>query len=224
MKFISFAEAGLRFCGKRVAIVGSAPSVLKNPAGFIDGHDVVVRVNNYKLTRETGSRTDVYYSFFGGSIKKTVDELKCDGVTLCWCKCPNAKPIESAWHEKMNKVNGIDFRYIYSLREKFWFCDTFIPTVSRFLAPFEALKQHIPSTGFSAIWDIITCRPREIYLTGFDFFESRIHNVNEPWREGDPNDPIGHRPDLELQWLRNHWATLPMRGDRKVLDLIGVDA
>jgi len=62
-----------------VAIVGSGPSCRSNQVRFIDGHDVVLRTNNYKLYFETGYRTDVYYSFFGSSIRKTEKQLRHDG-------------------------------------------------------------------------------------------------------------------------------------------------
>ena len=87
-----------RLQGRRVALVGSGPGVLDNRPGFIDSHDVVVRVNNYKLSPAAGARTDVFYSFFGSSIRKSVEELKRDGVDLCVCKCPNAQFMQSAWH------------------------------------------------------------------------------------------------------------------------------
>ena len=206
MRFITLEEAGRRFKGKSVAIVGSAPSVLENKKGFIDSHDLVVRINNYKtngLENRTGKRTDVFYSFFGSSIRKKKSELREDGVQLCMCKCPNDKPIQSAWHDKLGKL-GTDFRYIYELRKNFWFCDTYIPTSERFVEHFNLLNRHIPSTGFACILEIAAfdC---EIYLTGFDFFESGIHNVNEKWNPGCSDDPIRHQPQEELKWLKRHY-------------------
>ena len=64
--------------GKRVAVVGGGPTVLENRPGFIDRHDVVVRVNNYRTGSAQGTRCDVFYSFFGGSIKKTPAELRAE--------------------------------------------------------------------------------------------------------------------------------------------------
>ena len=66
MRFVSRSEVRSRFEGKSVAIVGSGPGCAENEPGLIDGHDVVVRVNNYRLTGGTGKRTDIFYSFFGG--------------------------------------------------------------------------------------------------------------------------------------------------------------
>jgi hypothetical protein len=214
VRFVSFAEAAERLHGKTVAIVGSAPSVLGNEPKFVDGHDVVVRVNNYKTGPAQGSRCDVFYSFFGSSIRKSAQELQRDGVTLCMCKCPDDKPIRSAWHEANGKQNGIDFRYIYRDRASWWFCDTFVPDSERFLRSFELLGGHVPTTGFAAILDVLDCAPASVTLTGFDFFDSGKHNVNERWKPGDPNDPIGHRPELEKAWLAANADLHPIVFDR----------
>lgn len=203
-RFIGRTELAEFFHGKTVAVVGSGPGVIYNEPGHVDSHDIVVRVNNYKTGERQGYRTDVHYSFYGSSIKKTEAELKSDGVRLCVCKCPDAKFMESDWHRRMNKPHGVDFRYIYQARESFWFCDTYVPDLGEFQASFDLLEQHIPSTGFSALLLIASLGPKSIYATGFDFFASGVHNVNERWRPGNPDDPIGHAPALELAWLRKH--------------------
>lgn len=192
------------FAGKRVAIVGSGPGVLDNEPGFIDARDVVCRVNNYKTGPAQGIRTDVHYSFYGGSIRKTANELMRDGVRLCMCKCPDAKFMESAWHRKNNKPRGVDFTYIYRDRRDWWFGPTYVPALAEFIECFDMLDQHIPSTGFSALWTISQFEPAAIHLSGFDFFASRVHNVNEPWRPGNPEDPIGHAPERERAWVKAH--------------------
>jgi len=201
MIFCDKRDLAAMFDGKRVAVVGSGPGCLDNAPGVIDGFDVVVRVNNYKTGPAQGYRTDVHYSFFGDSIKKTADELKADGVKLCVCKCPDAKFMDSEWHRRMNKPNGVDFRYIYRHRRDWWFCPTYVPMLDEFLAVFNMLDRHIPSTGFSALLAVLEHAPASVYATGFDFFSSRVHNVNEPWRPGNPDDPIGHAPELERKWL-----------------------
>ena len=220
MRFVEFAEVADRLRGKSVAVVGGAPSCLDNAPGFVDLHDVVVRVNNYRTGSAQGTRCDVFYSFFGGSIKKTPAELRADGVTLCMAKCPDAKPIESPWHEKMGKSAGVDFRGIYEARRHWWFCDTFIPEVPHFLRTFELLDGHIPTTGFAAILDVLACEPASVYLTGFDGFTSGLHNVNERWRPGNPEDPIGHRPEMELAWIAANLGNYPLSVDAKLTTLI----
>lgn len=208
------------FEGKTVAIVGSGPSVLDNKANFIDSHDVVVRISNYKIFEETGLRTDVHYSFYGNSITKSKQELIDDGVYLCMCKCPNSQPIHSPWHERNGKQKGVDFRYIYNQRANWWFCPTYVPTDDEFLAQFKLLKNHVPTTGFSAILDVLSYNPKSVYLTGFDFFSSGIHNVDEGWRKNNPQDPIGHVPHEEKRWLINNYKNYPITLDATLKRLI----
>lgn len=220
MHFVDFEAVRERLQGQRVAVVGSGPSVLENDPGFIDAHDVVVRVNNYKTGRAAGYRTDVHYSFYGTSIRKTAEELRRDGVTLCICKCTDSRPIESEWHVRMGRLAGIDFRYIYKNRAAFWFCDTYVPDDARFLAKFELLGRHIPTTGFAAILDVLDCNPSSAYLTGFDFFGSKLHNVDETWRPGHPDDPICHLPQREAAWLRENKGRHPVILDAALTDLL----
>lgn len=213
MRFISRSDARRWFEGRRVAVVGSGPGVLQNVPGFVDGHDVVVRVNNYKLSRAAGFRTDVFYSFFGRSIRKTVDELKRDGVTLCMCKIPNAHAIESDWHRRHDQMIGVDYRPHFERRKDWWFCDTYIPTVEEFRVSFDLLGGHVSTTGFAAILDVLSFAPASVFLTGFDFFRSGIHNVDERWRAGRNDDPIKHVPERELQWLARNASAHPVSFD-----------
>ncbi len=207
------------FNAAKVVIVGSGPGCLDNEEGFIDSHDVVVRVNNHKLTPATGFRTDAHYSFYGTSITKTAEQLKSEGVQVCLCKCPDEKFMESEWHRRMNKPHGVDFRYIYEARKNWWFCPTYIPSREEFVQTFDMLDRHIPSTGFSALMLINSLEPSSIHLTGFDFFASRIHNTNEPWRPGNPDDPIGHAPELEAAWLRANKKRFTL--DKRLQGIIG---
>lgn len=215
--FVDRAAVASVLTGKEVAIVGSGPGSNQNELGFIDSHEVIVRVNNYGRGAYTGGRTDVWYSFFGSSIRKKREQAQRDGVKLCMCKCPNAKPISSHWHESRGKMNGIDFRYIYRERAGFWFCPTYIPTVEEFLRGFELLGRHVPTTGFAAILDVLSYEPRSVFLTGFDFFTSGIHNMDERWRAKNNGDPIGHAPILERAWLMKNAPTLPITMDRMLI-------
>lgn len=208
VRFVSFSDCAARLRGKSVAIVGSGPGCLDNEPGFVDSHDIVVRVNNYKLGAAQGRRCDLHYSFYGTSIRKSAAQLEADGVTLAMCKLPNSQPIESSWHRERGKLVGIDYRYIYQARAAFWFCDTFIPDDAQFLRKFELLGKHQPTTGFAAILDVLEGEPKSVFLTGFDGFTSGVHNVDEKWRPGDPSDPICHRPDLELEWLKSNRSRL----------------
>jgi len=194
------------FKGKRVCIVGSGPSILTQDGRHIDGFDEVIRISNYKLVPEkTGKRTDVYYSFFGGSIKKTPEDLKIDGIKFCMCKCPDAMAHK---HDEMvdwdAKNTGGDFRAIYRRRADWWFTPVYIPTLEDYLDSFMLLGKHVPTTGFSCILELVECDVKELYITGFDFMTSKVHNVNEKWLGDYKNqdDPIKHVPDIELGIMR----------------------
>lgn len=195
------------FRGKRVVIFGSAPSALNNSARNIDKYDVIVRVNNYKtkgFELKVGSRTDVHYAFYGTSVRKTAEELKEDGVYLCMCKCPDAKVLD---HHKMVTFDsqnlGGDFRYIYKNRKNFWFTKTYVPEKLELEIIMSRLDGHMPTTGFAAIMTIMEANPKELYITGFDGFTSKLHNINEPWRDKSERiDPTCHNPDKELDYLK----------------------
>lgn len=208
------------FNGKRVAIVGSGPGCLDNTPGYIDAFDVVCRINNFALSIETGYRCDVFYSFFGGSIVKSIPELKKAGVKLCICKCPDGQFMESEWHRRNGKQQGVDFSYIYRNRRDWWFVPVYVPELPEFVRVFEMLDRHIPSTGFSAIVKILECEPAETLITGFDWFSSKIHNVTEPWRPGNPDDPIGHAPELERAWLKKNMGAHKILMDRRLTEIM----
>lgn len=218
---MDYTDVAALFKGKTVALVGSGPGVLDNEPGFIDSHDIVVRVNNYKTDEYTGWRTDVYYSFFGVSIKKDRRELMTAGCQLCMCKLPNENFINSNWHRAHNKEAGVDFKRIYRRRKDWWFCDTYVPHKERLESYMACIKGRMPTTGFAAILDILSfgC---ETYITGFDFFQSQIHNVNERWSPGHKKDPIGHKPELELQWLKDNYHNFRITFDNELSKCIGI--
>lgn len=220
VRFVTYEEAGYHLKGRTVAVVGSAPTCKDHPPGFIDSHEVVVRINNYKTGEGQGFRTDVFYSFFGTSIRKASGDLYRDGVRLCMCKLPNSQPIESEWHRQKNKPLGIDYRYVFAYRHNWWFCDTFIPDDAHFLAKFQLLGNHQPTTGFAAILDVLGCEPKSVFVTGFDFFTSGLHNVDEKWTEKNTDDPIRHRPDLEAKWMRENAKNYPLTFDRRLNELL----
>jgi hypothetical protein len=220
MRFLNRSEVRPWFEGRRVAIVGSGPGCDENSEGWVDSHEVVVRVNNFKTTARTGKRTDVFYSFFGTSIRKTSEELIRGGVKLCMSKVPNAHAIESEWHRRHGKMIGVDYRPHYERRKDWWFCDTYVPTVEEFLQPFNALERHQPTSGFAAIWDVLSFDPQSVFLTGFDFFRSGIHNVNEPWMVKNTDDPIRHEPELERKWVAAAAKRYSIRCDKRLADAV----
>ncbi len=78
----------------------------------------------------------------------------------------------------------------------------------------------MPTSGFAAIFEVLQARPNQVFLTGFDFFQSKIHNVNEPWREKNLDDPIRHRPDLELAWVKQALVRHQIMTDVALMDAL----
>ena len=217
MDLLTLKDLKEAFKGKRVVLVGSAPSGRLNKGHIIDQYDCIVRVNNYKVkgidkygrhydyTAQLGNRTDYHFSFYGGSIRKTPAELKADGIKAHLCKCPNAQCHVTEWARKNNQTQGGDFRPLYRRRKGFWIKPVYIPQRDHYLELFNTLNKRVPSTGFYAIWELLLCNPRELYITGFDFMQSKIHNVNEAWLKGRQDDPIRHdwqaEPKLLKKWI-----------------------
>jgi hypothetical protein len=59
-----------------------------------------------------------------------------------------------------------------------------------------------------------------VFLTGFDFFTSRIHNVNETWRAKNLDDPIRHEPERERVWLADNMHKYPITADAPLARLL----
>lgn len=218
MRQLTFDYLKNYFSGKTVAIVGSAPTVLDNIRADIEGYDEIIRINNYKTkgidplrnrpydyTANVGNRTDWHYSFYGSSIRKTQEELKADRIKGHLCKCPDNNCHMTAWHEKMGWQKGCDFRWIYRVRQNYWVAPVYIPEREHYLKCFNLLNKHVPTTGFCCVWEFINIKPKRLYITGFDFFESGKHNIDDMWRPGRADDPICHVPRVEYKYVKG-WA------------------
>ena len=160
---------------KNILIVGGSSSASKKSEEWYNSFDVIVRCNNYK--KANNSRTDIFYSYFGKNIKKTPEELKQDGVKLLISRCPNADMSEQL---SSNKIDMVDYRWIYKLRKDWWFCDLYIMTVDEMLEQINSVGTHMPTTGLSAILFFVK-RQCNVEIIGFDCFDTNIHNLNEIW-------------------------------------------
>jgi hypothetical protein len=223
--YIDLNNVKERFKDKEVIIIGSAPSCLQNTRNFVESFDEIVRINNYKTkgidkrgnhydyTDKVGERTDYHFSFYGGSVKKTQADLRKIKAHLC--KCPNDVCHITEWAKQNGQIQGGDFRPLYRRREGFWVAPVYIPEKYHYLKLFRHLDDHVPTTGFYAIWEIMRCKPKRLYITGFDFFSSGVHNVDEKWKAGKKEDPICHVPEKEKEilkaWYRdNDWFEIDM--------------
>jgi hypothetical protein len=61
--------------------------------------------------------------------------------------------------------------------------------------------------------DVLSFKPAAVYLTGFDFFRSNLHNVDEPWKQKNADDPFKHEPEREREWLVKNVREHPLALD-----------
>jgi hypothetical protein len=220
LKVLTLSDLKESFANKRVAIIGSAPSVLQNQGDIIDKYDEIIRINNFKVKgvdlkgnnydyrHLVGSRTDWHYSFYGGSIRTSKAEL--EGIKGHLCKCPNEEIVHlTDWHIKRKAEKGCGWAWIYRARTDYWQAPVYIPTKEHYLRCFYMLGNRVPTTGFACIWEMISLPVKEMYITGFDFFKSGVHNVTEIWKPGKADDPIGHVPQREFEFLKKWVKEMP---------------
>jgi hypothetical protein len=189
--------------GKRIAIVGPASSAINTNRGeFIDGYDVVIRVNKSalvvrdgKFKKDIGSKMDILcHSFFenefsgGGPLDFDLyDRLGTKYVI---------NPIPTFFGKRVT----FNFYKKYLLRRTVY---------SLPLEPYqEAVKafgQFRPTTGFCALKLALESDFKELFITGFTFFKTPYGDgyrdslkdvaVNQKYIK----DSNMHSPDIEYE-------------------------
>jgi len=178
-------EVSAFFKDKSVLLLGSAPSVVKLDADFMESFDIIVRVNNYSFFNSC-TRTDVFYSMLGGSIKKTCGGLEKDGVKFIFCKSPFRNVVVKNPDGSINLLQSIDNRKTYVPNKRRWFEIPYFLQTEKNFRWVQAQINKIVTTGLSAIVDIHRYEPRILHVAGFDFFSSGLHNITmqshiKPW-------------------------------------------
>ncbi len=201
------------FKGKRVAIIGGADSALKEKSGsYIDGFDVVVRINKGVEVVEAqkeyiGTKTDVLFHCFyvrendSGSSPVTLD---------LWKKHQVGKLIFSH-NYRCSAYSLLNFLYFIKLTKGLY---RFAQVPGKlFFANVRATKPYAPTTGFIAINTVFSCRPKELYITGVTFFKSPH---NQAYRKGTPENyqkmfevQQSHDPEIEYQHVKSLYEKHP---------------
>jgi len=190
------------FKDKRVLILGSAPNVIEATPEIMWPYDIIVRVNNYKQHNDY-NRTDVFYTYGGLDIKKESPELIKDGVNFLFLKCPKQELNQG---EKLGR--WVDGKWFYfNCWNKYQGFPCFVQTESNFQDNFSFLGR-ILTSGISAVLDILRYRPKKIMLAGFDFFASKIHNLDVPWIEARGGGHDNHGEKILIRELIKHNKTV----------------
>jgi hypothetical protein len=143
---------------KKVCFVGACPNIIdKNLGNKIDNYDIVVRTNHFwkpfknEYLKDYGRRCDILYvnnQYYREMRPLPTTEMKIRGISwLC-----------------MKGVKPKDFRR-YS---KDLFVRTYLNTIKR-------VCKFVPSASAGSLIceDILQYNPKELYITGIDFFASR---------------------------------------------------
>jgi hypothetical protein len=190
------------FHGKRIAIVGGADSAFKEELGdFIDGFDVVVRINKgveviEKHYNHIGMRTDILFHCL-------FEELEQGGspITLDLWKKQAVKKVIFSLNKGYNQYAQNNFKnFIRKFNCEVPFSEVSKKLTRENLKPFHPLS---PTTGFIAINTIFNCKPAELYITGITFFKSEH---NQDYRQGSlaifkklMKANSSHDPDIEFE-------------------------
>jgi hypothetical protein len=151
---------------QRVIILGSAPSVLNVSAEKLETYDIIIRCNNWEYFNNC-ERTDIWYSFFGGSVNS-----KPEYNGIIWMRLPNIKFAYKEIEE--------DFTGFYSFNEEYFAGREIILTPASWYIEHVELIGNNPTTGMQAILDCLKVLDH-VTIAGFDFFTSGLHNINEKW-------------------------------------------
>jgi hypothetical protein len=212
--------------GRRVVIFGGAPSCLDNARQEIEGFDTILRVNNFDCRKwgdRIGRRTDIYYTYWAPKdLHVSNRELQAQGCKLLWSKIPNA---DFTAHYRVGKERpgvAADFRWIFDARRQWFKIPVYIPTVAEFYENYNIMRRFL-TTGVSAIVDVMRMRPKELYLTGFDFYESRTTEVDFELGE---TFGTGHlfKREKELVKLLYYQNKSVIRLDKKLKEVLHVQS
>ena len=171
--------------GKRVCLTGSSMSIQRNPPGFIDSFDVVVRINQSwishpELRENIGHKMDIVYipgkdgHEMTGLMTEMIQE-RFDIGNLQYIKHELEEP------EPMELLDGLGVPHENDLELKIW----------RFQN--HAGLEKRPSCGLFAAWELLKTDLTQLYITGISFYhevykqghiwthmgdETEVHRVN----------------------------------------------
>ena len=168
--------------GKRVAVVGPAPYLEgKGEGTLIDSYDIILRPNNFSIPNnlkcDYGSRTDIMNHNFGTpwmpGLKDLISKNLEDFKSLKFCMCTAIK----SEHSETDILNWPD-DYVSNVVRNF-------NEVNEYDVPFYWVgvkKYHDyyrmigcePYTGVLSVVSLLECQVKEVYVTGFDFYQGSV--------------------------------------------------
>jgi hypothetical protein len=178
------------FKGKRIALIGTSSHLLEEECGnLIDSYDLVCRVNITKeipseLVKHCGSRTDILFS--NGNVptfRKIEAENEFWKKTLKYFICSN-------WQSDNGK-SGLKIISKYQIPYHF---------ISKDLIK-AFMKEHktLGNTGLYALIALLNYEIKELYITGFSFYNMGKNRDNQYYDKTINNSPNFGVHDQEPQ-------------------------
>lgn len=198
--------------GKRIVLVGPSDSLTgSGKREFIDSFDLIARMNkSFKITRKAaediGCRLDILYNNLNitdspGENDIDPRELKRKGVKYICCPYPPIHPFaQDILRFSLQNSNTLPFHHID-------------------LDQYNKIEKYLgsrPYTGTCAILDILKYNPRELHITGVDFY---MHNYSKEYQKERPDtaklahmrDNVIHKCKPQIKLLR-----YTLVGDKRV--------
>ena len=153
---------------KTIAIVGNGPSDIGMSLGKeIDAHDIVVRINNYKINNyenDYGKKTNIWIRGAGAGdiISRDISEFKA----VIWAVDFLHFPV------MYDSLKDISTHRVQDLSNVFMLNDDIVCSL------YEKSKCKFPTTGLLAIWLCLRAMPKCIDLYGFSFLQKDSINNN----------------------------------------------
>ncbi len=195
-------DPNLHFKNKRIAIIGSADSCLKEKNGeYIDGFDFVIRINkalvNWDKRHEDfiGSKTDILIHSFNENIY--VGGGKLDFKIFREHKL---RYLLNAKNRPYNKHQILNVYKKYKVFSKIYILKNL-----EYLECEELFKGFKPTNGFRALHMVLTSEAKEVYITGMTFFKTpykqgyRDHVLDLKVIKKELKENGLHSPDLEFK-------------------------
>ncbi|MFF9152983.1 glycosyltransferase family 29 protein [Streptomyces sp. NPDC014846] len=165
VRWIGLGEFRNLIAGKSICLIANSGRVGESGMGAeIDGYDLVVRFNSYRIDpRHTGSRTDIHATIHKHGFnwdRPVTTRLVFGGVTGDWKHSLRNRLVPGAQQYLGDESLRWPVRNIGRLGNDVW--------------------SGIPTTGFNMLWllDFLDVSPK-LDLIGFDFYESGAYRVPE---------------------------------------------
>lgn len=195
--------------GKRVALVGPSSHLMDSKiGGFIDGYDVVCRVNDYpqdNIDDDYGSRTDVVFDSCDTRVNEDT-KLKMDRfegrakkIKLIIVHCIHAYPGDKM--DGVTVLNNLKNNNIHN-----------VPTWWIGVENYYYINNMVGlelNSGMAAILILLEHQPKELFITGMTFYLQwkRDDFYNSIYRKG-----YHLSPDI---WFTYNWSTWEPNGSHE---------